>query len=379
MWIIINEIRKILNWKILLVLAFVNLIIYFLLIDFDIEHYPNGRPALDSYKIGVEMIHNYGPEMNEKELADFKEKYVIEAGKADEFLQARNDAQKARITSYHAFQNSDLDNQMAEELHSKIMFEEGVDLFWELQERERLIEFHDAKNEIVGNDLESSDSQQKERLKEIVTAGHYAVYPEIAIMNFKSIMRSIAIAVLVSVVLLVSPTLIRDQSLRVLDLQYTAKIGRPIFKKKMVAGLISAFLVMTGLLTVYLALYSQNHPEPFFKIQMNTFIGDNYWYDFTFLQYIILTLLAIYVLGFIIVLISLIVSHLAPNYITVIGLQVPIFFIVLAFGLSYLIDRITSILLPQWFVPLCYSILLLASILYMMTLWKREKKKDILL
>lgn len=107
MQIIINEMKKILNWKILLVLAFVNVSLYYFLIEFDIQYFPNGRPALDSYRIGVEMIENYGAEMNETELADFKEKYRQEVQKADQFLQSRQDAQDVGVTSYEEFRNMD--------------------------------------------------------------------------------------------------------------------------------------------------------------------------------------------------------------------------------------------------------------------------------
>ncbi|MBO0993882.1 hypothetical protein [Bacillus sp. SD088] len=374
MGIIINEIKKILNWKILLVLAFVNVSLYYFLIEFDIQYFPNGRPALDSYRIGVEMLENYGPEMNETELADFKEKYKQEVQKADQFLQSRQDAQDVGVTSYEDFRNLGIDDQLADELHSKIMFEESVNLFWELQERERLIEFHDMRDEIIQN-----NPQQRRHLTKLMEIGHYDLYPEVVVMNYQSIIRSIAIAVLISVVLLVSPLLLRDRSLRILDLQYTAKLGRAIFKKKLVAGFISAFLVMSGLLAMYLGLYSQNHPEPFFDVPMNSFIGGEQWYDLTFFQYIILTVVAIYVLGFILVFMSLAVSHLVPNYITLIGVQVPIIFGLLVFGLRYLLDLITNLDLPQWLVPLCYSFFLVASIVFIMLLWKREKKTDIIL
>ncbi|MFS0614115.1 hypothetical protein [Lederbergia ruris] len=87
----------------------------------------------------------------------------------------------------------------------------------------------------------------------------------------------------------------------------------------------------------------------------------------------------IYVLGFILVLISLSVSHLVPNYITLIGVQVPVIFGLLAFGLRYLLDWITDLDLPQWLVPLCYSFFLVAGIVFIMLLWRREKKRDIVL
>lgn len=135
---------------------------------------------------------------------------------------------------------------------------------------------------------------------------------------------------------------------------------------------------MTGLLAIYLGLYSQNQPDPFFNVPMNSFIGSEQWYDLTFFQYMILTVAAIYVLGFILVFISLAVSHLVPNYITLIGVQVPIIFGLLVFGLRYLLNLITHLDLPQWLVPFCYSFFLVASIVFIMLLWKREKKTDIL-
>ena len=377
MQIIINEMKKILNWKILFAIAFVNMLLYYFLIEFDIKHFPTGRPALDSYRIGVEMVNNYGPEMNEADLADFKEKYNQEVEKANQFLQKRKDAQDVGVTSYEDFQNIDFGDTKAEAFHAKIIFDEEVDLFWELGERERLIEFHNLRNENFL--LEQPTSYQKKYLDELKTAGVFQAYPEVTLTNFQSIIRNIAIAVLISVVLLVSPLFIRDRSLQMLDLQYTARIGRTIFKKKIVAGLISAFLVISGLLAVYLGLYSQNHPEPFFDIPMNTFIAGYQWYNLTFFEYIILTVIAIYVLGFILVLLSLSVSQFAPNYISLIGVQVPIIFGLLAFGLRYLLEWITNFFLPQWLVPLCYSLFMVASTLLIVLLWKREKKKDIML
>ena len=52
-----------------------SLVIYELFISFYIDYFPNGRPALDSYNIGCNMIKKYGNSMDEKEFADFKQMY----------------------------------------------------------------------------------------------------------------------------------------------------------------------------------------------------------------------------------------------------------------------------------------------------------------
>lgn len=377
MRILLLEIRKILNWKMLIVLAFVNVILYYFLIDFDIKYFPNGRPALDSYRIGVEMVETYGPHMSETEIADFKKKYDEEVQKADQLLQSRDDFRAAGITSYEEFQNIDRENKSQMELHDKVTFEEKIDLFWELQERERLMEFHVAREVIVENEIDRQDTKGKERLNELKVSGQTDLYPEISLMNFESMIRNIAITVLMSVVLVISPIFLSDRSKNLVDLQYTAKIGRSLFKKKAMAGLVSAIIVITALLTIYLSIYSLNKPSVFFDIPINSFIGDWIWYDLTFFQYIMFSVMAIYMLGIILALIAMGISTIIPNYITLIGVQVPVIIALLTFGLKYLLVLFVSMRLPQWYVPLCYFVLVMIVIACLTFIWTREKKLDV--
>ncbi|MBW8350872.1 hypothetical protein K0H71_15670 [Bacillus sp. IITD106] len=379
MQILLLEIRKILNWKILLVLAFVNLILYYFLIDFNIKYFPNGRPALDSYRIGAEMVQNYGPVMDESEKADFKEKYEEEVRKADEFFQGREDFKKVGIQSYEEFVNMDRNNETQMKLHDKIIFDEEIDLFWELQERERLLEYHRDQEMIIKNEIGRADAIGQKQLGELKKTGQFNLYPEVSLMNFNDINSSIAIAVLISVVLVVSPIFLSDRTRNLVDLQYTSKIGRLIFKKKLTAGLISSFIVMTVLFAIYLSIYSLNNPSIFFEVPINSFIGHWHWYNLTFLQYIVLSIIAIYVLGFILAFISMGISNLVPSYIALIGVHVPIILALLIFGLKYLLNFIVSMWLPIWIVPICYVGLISAVIIGVIFLWFREKKVDILL
>lgn len=379
MQILLLEIRKILNWKILLVLAFVNLILYYFLIDFNIKHFPNGRPSLDSYRIGAEMVQNYGHIMDESEKADFKEKYEEEVRKADEFFQEREDFKKVGIQSYEEFVNMDRNNEAQMKLHDKVFFGEEVDLFWELQERERLLEYHRDQEMIIKNEIGRADAIGQKQLGELKKTGQFNLYPEVSLMNFNDIISSIAIAVLISVVLVVSPIFLSDRTRNLVDLQYTSKIGRLIFKKKLTAGLISSFIVMTVLFAIYLSIYSLNNPSIFFEVPINSFIGHWHWYNLTFFQYIVLSIIAIYVLGFILAFISMGISNLVPSYIALIGVHVPIILALLIFGLKYLLNFIVSMWLPIWIVPICYVGLISAVIIGVIFLWFREKKVDILL
>ncbi|MGE7184976.1 hypothetical protein ACQKKK_13560 [Peribacillus sp. NPDC006672] len=377
MQMIINEIKKILNWKMILVLFLVNAILYFLLIDFHIKYFPNGRPALDSYNIGVEMIEKYGPTMDESEMADFKKTYSNQVKDADQFLQSRKDFRDAGIRSYEEFRNMDVENEKQSVLHGKILFDEKVDMFWELQERERLIEFHDQNKDIINNYISNANPGQKERLLEIKTNGSYDVFPETVFYNFKDFILNVTIAIIVSVVLVMSPIIIQDRSRQLIDLQYTAKIGRTLYKKKAVAGLLSTLIVITALLAVYFSIYSLNNTAMFFSVPIYTFISDYYWYDLSFIQYMVLTVIAIYILGIVFALLAMSFSTIAPNFIALIGVQIPIVLAMLAFGLSYLINSMISYDLPKWLVPTSYGALIAVSVLFIFLLWKRERKMDI--
>lgn len=372
MRILINEIKKILNWKIISTIALINIVLYFLLIDFDIKHFPNGRPALDSYNIGAEMTEKYGSTMNEEELADFKEVYFKEIEKADQLLLGREDAKLAGIHSYEDLRNSD------SQFRSKIFFEERINVFWELQERSRLIEFHEGREENLKLEKNRATPAQRQLIEKLQTSRQHAIYPTVSVENYKSIIRSIAIIVLISVALLISPLILRDRNSRLIDLQYTSKKGRGLFKTKVLASLFSSFFLMTALMIVYFVLYSQNHPEPFFNIPMNSFIGEYHWYNINFFQYIVLTITATYLLGFVLTFLSLTVSNIVPNTVSLIGVQIPILFGLIALGLSYLLGKITSYYVTQWSVPTGYLILLITGISFISMQWRREKKIDIL-
>lgn len=259
MRILWNEMKKILTWKAMLLLFLVNSVLYFLLIEFHIEHFPNGRPALDSYRLGVEMIEKYGTDMDAEEIIDFKNEYDARVEEADQYLQARQEFVEAGLDTYDKLINHDWDNQEQSDLQNRIFHEEQVDLFWELQDRRRLVEFHESKDVIPDN----LSSEQIQRMEKLFAAGKFQVYTEIVMENFRTFIGNVAIAILFSVVLVISPVILKDRMRQIVPLQYTTKKGRNLYRTKIVAGLLSAFLVITGLLAVYFGIYSLNNTSPF--------------------------------------------------------------------------------------------------------------------
>ncbi|CAH0118665.1 MULTISPECIES: hypothetical protein [unclassified Paenibacillus] len=383
-----NEIKKIWNWKILLLLCIANVLMCLLFIENPATAITRGRPALDEYRIAAEMARQYGSDMEEEDFAHFKKAYEAQIGEAGNYLRARPEFAAAGIRSYEDFMHFDSDDSEQNALRNKVLFKEKVDLFWELQARRILIEeWHDNRAQWMERAWENAgDAKQKARLGELRAAGHVQTYPGIVLQNYKDFISSVAVAVIVSVVMALSPVFIKDRLGRMLDLQYTTRQGRNLYKTKAAAGLVSACIAIASLLIVYLGLYAFiiNHKvlrhdnlSVFFQVPLHTFTGSYYWYDPTFLQYVILTIAAVVVLGLAFALLAMCFSGLMSNYVALIGVQIPFVFGALFFGLYYCLDHIIDIRMAKWMAPVLYSLAAVSGAAFMLLLWRREKRRDI--
>lgn len=382
MRILWNEMKKVWTWKMVLLLFIVNLILFFLLIEFEIKHFPNGRPNLDSYRIGIEMIEKYGPEMDEEDIADFTQTYRAQVEEADRYLQARPEFVEVgwdtyeKLRAYDPFEHPE---ESKEELLTRLMHEEQIDLFWELQERERLIGFHDEKESGFERLIANAPEPQSARYVELLENGMFQLYPEVAISNFDRFIEGVAATILISVVLVVSPIFLQDRHRRLLDLQYTAEKGRALYRTKVLAGSISTFLVISTSLAVYFGFYAQNKTSPYFDVPIHMFVGRWYWHDPTFFQYIMLNTVGIYVLGFVFVFLAMAFSTIMPNYVALIGIQIPLAIWMIGDGFNRLLTGMIDLWQAKWFVPTIYIALMIVSVCVMVYLSKREKKRDILM
>lgn len=381
MRILWNEIKKILSFKMFLLLAVVNSILFFLLIEFHIEVFPNGRPNLDDYNIGIEMLDKYGVDVSEEEFLDFKETYIAEVKKVDDYLQTRSDYLDQGLRTYQDTKSTQDASEELSTLRWELLDSEEIgDTLWELQSREYIIEWIEEREaSLDGWSHDWYNKKQQARIDKLKKTKKFPTFPEVAFKNYQDFIFNVAITILFSVIIVISPIFIKDRSIQVLDMQYTTKKGRNLYLVKVAAGLLSTFFVITTLFAIYFSVYTLNKTSMFFDIPIHKFINSPSWYDPTFLHYIILTVIGVYILGFASAFFAMVFSSIVPNYISLIGVQVPYLFVMISLGINYLIILIIDIHLPQWLVPTSYSALLIGSIVLIMLMWKREKKRDIIL
>nr|WP_307905885.1 hypothetical protein [Clostridium botulinum] len=384
MRVIFNEIKKIFNPKMVFLLIIINLIMYFLYIEFDIKHFPNGRPEGDIYKICVEMHEKYGEYMDENEFQDFvKNTYNKKLKEINKYIQNHTQFKKYGVKNYNEYIKKfertygkyDKRSKEFQNIHDKMVFHDWIELFWEFPQIEDYIEYYKNKDKIMLKRVIDNNNKQETKIKEILSRGdETSIFPYMVFDNYNRLILYGSETILLGIVFMIVPIYLSDKKNKVNYLQYTCKNGRKTFKKKIVAGIISSFIITTVELIILFILYSFNNTSMFFNCSINSF--SNYstsWYNITFIQYIVITIVAVYILVLALTLISMLISSMVGNYIALIGLELPIIFITIKFFLNILVNYIGNIIYAKWVLTLAYLCIFLIPIILIVIVWKKKK------
>jgi hypothetical protein len=371
------EVRKILSWKLLLLILLVNVLLFKLLIEFDLKYFPNGRPAGDHFDIEQQIIPLFGAEWDETELLELQAMYEKEMSDADAYLAKDPEAVALSMDSYEKFKNYDYVNEQQEAYHNKIVFDSDEDFPWRLQTYDWYLTQRQYREDAIIAYMNYASEGQKKRLQQLLDEERFAVYSEVVPSNFKTYKTSIAIAIFVSIAILISPIFIRDKIANVVPLQYSSAKGRKLYRTKWLAGLFSGTLLTAILLLFYMALYGTNDTKSHFDLPLTSFSWNYYWYDITFWQYIILSVTVIFALSVVLTILIMAISSVVPNRIVLIGVQIVVLFVMIAVGTTYVVRNVIDLNYAQLFVPSLVGGFTLFTGLFMWAVWKRELKRDI--
>lgn len=386
MKILENELKKIFNFKSILVVLLINFIIYFLFIEFEIKFFPNGRPEKDAYRISVKMINEKGNNLKDDDITylyTMKDNMLKEA---NTYLENNEKAKKLNIKDYiqlreERSQKKGAREEAIEDLNSDIMFKEGVNVFWELQVINDYIEDFEHKENIF------KSLQKEERYKDRVeiirkNKSQNSILPWFVFYNYNNIIKYSSIAMIMSLVFMIGPIFTKDTRNSIELLQYTTKRGRNLYKDKVKAAIIASPIIITLQLGVIFFLYITRtySVSMFYNSNINScFLGRLFWFDITFLQYILLTIVLFYITGIIVTLITCYVSRSTSNYIALIGLLLPISLLLIYLTKSIILDTVGNIFFFKYKIPIIIAVLILISIILIVIRYGKEKKIDIVL
>lgn len=369
------ELKKILNWKVILLLLFVNYIIYTVFISFELNNFPNGRPKVDIFKIEKQLIPQYGSKMVVSDYKDMQKRLKNEIEIANTYLANDPEAVKLHMNTYDKYANIDHENEAENNFSDKVVFERNEDFPWRIQAYNSLFDLQNDVKLLHNDDMVLKN--QKKRIKQLIEEKKFYVYSELVPEHFKFYMILVASTLFISILIVISPVFLRDRKAIVLPLQYTSKIGRSIYGRKLFASIVAMLLITIILLGIYSLLYLTLHTAPYFSIYLYAFELTNSWYDITFLQFILLTLVLLLLYTLLLNFITMVISSLVNSYATLIAIQIITIFCSIYFIAYFAIADSISIQFPQIFMPLLWSILTIVVVSLVYYMIKREGERDI--
>lgn len=379
MKLFLYEMRKIFSWKLILLVILLNVLMFKLMIEFDLKHFPNGRPDGDTFKIEQQLIPKYGPKIDENEFSEIKEVYQQKVKKADYYLANDKDAIAAGLESYEKFSHYDENNKLQMNYHDELFFNRDVDFPWELQTYEwYLNKYQYAEQSIRVKMADATTDAQKKHFEQLLKENKLPFYSDRVLYNFKMYKTSVAITIFLSIIILISPIYLRDVQANVVSLQYSSKKGRKTFRVKWFAGLISTILLTSILLAIYMGLYKSNDTSSHFGLPLHALDRYDHWYDITFLQYIILSIIIIFVMAILLGILTMAISTVVNNTLALIAIQIVVAFVMIAGVASFIVRNVIDLQFPQFFVPTVLIVFIGVLAIATYAVSKKERLKDII-
>ncbi|WP_066496843.1 hypothetical protein [Abyssisolibacter fermentans] len=376
MKVVLNEIKKIFNIKMISLVIIGSFMMYYIFISFYIDYFPNGRPESDFYNISVKMIEDYGNNMDSSEFNNFKGIHAEKIKKANKYLTSKEEFVKVGITTYSAFEDIDVYDEELYNLIKKVMFEEQVDVFWELQAMDWLVyKYENSEEKVSKSSLNTNYEGRNKQLKQ--NNNNNDILPYFVFNNFNDSVQYVIALILLSVIFMTIPIFLRDKRNKVEYIQYTSKTGRNLYKKKIAAALISAFMITATQMGAFLIIYSTNNVSMYFKSSINSIFNKLFWFDLSFMQYIYVIVICTFILSFVVSLITAFVSSKVSNYMAAIGLQIPIYAGLIFLVQRYIINDLTVIYKGKALTFICYLTLIIISTVLVVLRWKKERAIEI--
>jgi hypothetical protein len=336
--IILHEIRKIWNLKVLAVIAVLCVLWYYMFLEFNVKHYPNGHPATEIANLMMELNEQFGMTVTAEQISPFlAEKQAALVAEADSFIQSIPDFAAHGIYNYQDFEEwrqQDWDD-LTEEfwalndlfVHSK----ESNKLGFRIQAPFYLQESWDGAVLRLERELEwaaHDRGRQRQRINEIIeTVEYMGTMDGSAWTNTITYFCSLAILIALSTLLLISPLITADRMRNVHHLQYTSKLGRRIMRRQLAAVLVSSALFTTAMLAVFGAIYSTTGVFMYWNHGLVSFHRSSpvTLFPITFGGYVLAMVAMVYVLSLGVSLIAFVISRYSRSLITAAIKLIPVF------------------------------------------------------
>lgn len=393
MRIILYEMKKIWNIKLLLIIALVCTLFYLIFMDFCIRVFPNGHSQTEEVDYSMQMTKLYGATLEADEFSNFMETQNELILEVESYIKANPAFSEVGIYSYADYEKvyANQSKTEAEEKAIRTLFGEKYNFVkFKLQALDNIKESYCKYPEYTLKYFISEAKSEKSiaRLNAIKKTEEYRnIMSGWVFENTVTYTVYLAILAILAVLIFVSPLIVTDRTNNIHLLQYSAKQGRRILRKELIAVILSAFLLTTALILVFGGIYSTNGTFQFWNNGLTSFLNITpafFWFDISYGQYIVNYIVLLYILCLGTAAIAFLLSRLSQNLITLILKLIPAFAILAAlvfsifsntYSASNPLNIRTDIIGIE---PIVCGLLLIVGLALSLYIVQREKKVDVI-
>lgn len=343
MKLLFQELRKIWRPGILAAIALLGVFYFYLFPSFYIEYFCNGPAAKAQYDLSAGWIAQYGPTIEPLERAQLDGQLTEAYALFNRQIAAIPEAAAEGLSNYKAFcayrekvyqtasqQDGDVD-MTAETLIQRII---GGTNWYTIQELQQFLSDYDAlelqldaRSRQDYLDIGYTEAMIR-RMEKISSDASRSILPSSVGVSTNEYGKDLAVWCVLSTVLLLSPTLVRDRLYRMRSTQWASRRGRRVLHTQFAAAGLSALLLTALNLTAYAVPFLSKGPLLFRDCGLRSVwssVSPTPWFEWTYGTYLLVLAGLIAALTLAAAALTVFLSQYSGNYVAMLLKALPLF------------------------------------------------------
>ena len=348
------ELRKIWRPGILAAILLLGSVYYWMFPQFYIEYFCNGPYAEAQFDLADHWVARYGPTLEPEERAQLDGQLAEELDAFAQQIAAIPEAVAAGLTDYEAvlsFRENYLDGTQehggeADMDVEALLYRVYSGTSWyRIEVLTDVMETYDTQAErraqIVSNRREDGQPEAMVRREAELASSEMAhsLLPSSVKHSTQEYGKDLAVRCVLSIVLLLSPTLVRDRLRNTRPLQWASRRGRAILSTQMGTALLSALMLTIVNLTIYAVPFLAQGPLRFAACGLDgIWEWGTPWFDWSYGTYLLVLVGLLLALSLGAAGLTVFLSQYSGSYIAMLLKAVPLFVAVGAVLSTWLLD-----------------------------------------
>ena len=348
------ELRKIWRPGILAAILVLGAVYYWMFPQFYIEHFTNGPQSQAQFALASGWVERYGPALEPEERAELDGQLTEEIAAFNTQIAAIPEAAAAGLTDYAAFLSfredylngvKEAGGEADKDVEALLYRVYGGTNWYTIEELEKSMEAYDVQNEspvLQISDYQSAGYPEPMIQREMelaVSDLRHSLLPSPVKHSTQEYGKDLAVWCVLSIVLLLSPTLVRARLRNTRPMQWASRRGRSVLNTQMGAALFSALVLTVVNVTVYAIPFLVQGPLRFAACGLGGFLSPGSpWFDWTYGAYLLVLVGLILALSLGSAGLTVFLSQYSGNYIAMLLKAVPLFVAVGAVLGSWLLN-----------------------------------------